>query len=188
MRSGAISARNRANARKSTGPKSAAGKAAVSQNARRHGATAQPEPEDISRWLRIILDDPEVMPDVILAGGARAARALDLAEAEARLVVCDEALHAFEAGLGDPDDAVHGYLRIAAQINAEFRYPGCDRESERIGNALLREMAQQTIDEKMRGGKRHRLLKRYLREARAARRRAFSAWIAVLDEVNRGAA
>ena len=39
-----IAARNRANAQTSTGPKTARGKAAVAGNARRHGATARPDP------------------------------------------------------------------------------------------------------------------------------------------------
>ncbi|MFA8444031.1 hypothetical protein [Yoonia sp.] len=39
-----ITIRNKANARKSTGPKSAAGKAVVAGNARKHGVTGRPDP------------------------------------------------------------------------------------------------------------------------------------------------
>ncbi|MDU8913509.1 hypothetical protein [Aestuariicoccus sp. MJ-SS9] len=48
MTDGAITARNRANATQSTGPRSATGKAVVAQNARQHGATAQPDRERVA--------------------------------------------------------------------------------------------------------------------------------------------
>ena len=80
-----IAARNRANAQKSTGPKTSAGKAAVAQNARRHGATAKPDPASVAAWLRVILDDPDLTPAAFLAEDDRLQRALALAEAEARV-------------------------------------------------------------------------------------------------------
>ena len=53
-----ITARNRANAQKSTGPKTPLGKATVAGNALRHGATARPDPKSVAAWLEIILDRP----------------------------------------------------------------------------------------------------------------------------------
>lgn len=84
MSSGRQVAANRANAQKSTGPRTAAGKARASGNARRHGLTAAPEWQAVARWYRIILDDPGAAPDPLdLDSFRRAAR--DLAEAEAQL-------------------------------------------------------------------------------------------------------
>ena len=75
---------NRRNARKSTGPKTAAGKAASSRNALTHGLTAAIADEEVRAYYEIIR---EMMP---LEGrgidAARAeVRALELATAEARL-------------------------------------------------------------------------------------------------------
>lgn len=77
-------AANRANAQKSTGPRTAAGKARAAGNSRRHGLTAAPPADAVRRWYRVILDDPEAVPYPIdLDPYRRAAR--DLAEAEAQL-------------------------------------------------------------------------------------------------------
>ncbi len=117
-------ARNRTNAQKSTGPKTVAGKAAVAQNARRHGVTAKPDPASVAVWVRVILNDPDLTPADLLAEDYRMRRALSLAAAEVK--VCKA---------------------MAA----------CD-------------------------GNQHRLLRRYLREAQAQRRRSFQAWLACLEE------
>ena len=54
--------RNRANAAKSTGPRTRAGKAIVAQNARRHGATAKLDPDQVRLWLKVILAAPDLGP------------------------------------------------------------------------------------------------------------------------------
>ncbi|GKX33949.1 MAG: hypothetical protein MnENMB40S_15670 [Rhizobiaceae bacterium MnEN-MB40S] len=54
---------NRRNARKSTGPKSAAGKKRVSGNAAKHMLNAPPSHELVLKWFRIIMDDPHAEPD-----------------------------------------------------------------------------------------------------------------------------
>ena len=52
------SAANRRNAKASTGPRTAAGKRKVAQNARRHGLTA-PAPWDVvTNWYRLIINAP----------------------------------------------------------------------------------------------------------------------------------
>ncbi len=92
-----IAARNRVNAQKSTGPKTASGKAVVAGNARRHGATARPDPDTVATWIRIILDDPEITAEALLPINERGARALLLAQAEVQLVTAKRALRDFEA-------------------------------------------------------------------------------------------
>ena len=56
-------AANKANALKSTGPTSKNGKARASNNALKHGFSLPPEFDDVTRWYRIILNDPAAMPD-----------------------------------------------------------------------------------------------------------------------------
>jgi hypothetical protein len=75
---------NRRNARKSTGPKTAAGKAASSRNALTHGMTAAIADEEVRAYYEIIR---EMMPlEGLGLDAARAeVRALELATAEARL-------------------------------------------------------------------------------------------------------
>lgn len=80
---------NRANALKSTGQKSVAGKWRVSQNARRHGLTTAPNAQVIASWMDDILDDPK-LEDVALDRDEMAL-VTSLAESEARL---DRACHA----------------------------------------------------------------------------------------------
>ena len=45
--------------RESTGPRTSAGKAISSQNARRHGLTARPDVGSVRQWFRIILNRPD---------------------------------------------------------------------------------------------------------------------------------
>ena len=137
----AITTRNRANAAKSTGPRSTAGKAAVAQNARRHGATARPDRERVAIWARIILDTPDLGPTDLLTDDIRIQCALVLASAEARFAGATRALEDFEAGAAPPADA----------------------------------------EDTQAHDRRHRLLKRYWREARAQRKRAFRDWLACLQ-------
>ena len=77
-------AANRANAGRSTGPRTATGKRASSRNATRHGLTARPDQVDVLRWYRVIREDPVAeLPSFPATDSERAA--LHLAEAEARL-------------------------------------------------------------------------------------------------------
>ena len=94
-----IAARNCVNAQKSTGPKTAHGKAVVAGNARRHGATAQPDPELVATWLGIILDDPDITPKALMPTDERGFRALMLAQAEVQLITAKNAHRDFEAGM-----------------------------------------------------------------------------------------
>ena len=77
-------AANRKNAKKSTGPRSEAGKNRASTNARRHGLNTPPEPKQVLSLYRMILNDPAAVPD-LNTFDARQTAAFALAEAEARL-------------------------------------------------------------------------------------------------------
>ncbi len=75
---------NRANAQRSSGPKSAAGKRKVSQNARRHGLATPPPWDLVTRWYRIITGDVQSRPDPTRQD-QREQAAIRLAAAEAQL-------------------------------------------------------------------------------------------------------
>ena len=181
MRSATISERNRSNARKSTGPGSARGKAVVSQNARRHGVTSKPDPTSVAAWLRIILDRPDLAPGDLLRDDKRISSALALAEAEVRFYTARAALDAFERGEARPSDGIEDPWKLAGTIIDALLEDETMAKDRRFGSSLLRRVAKATADDTARAGKRHRLLRRYLREARGNRKRAFEAWLTCLD-------
>jgi len=178
MTTDAIAARNRANARQSTGPKTTQGKAISAGNARRHGATARPDPDSVGAWLAIILDRPHVAVGDLMPEDDGGYRALVLAQAEARLVAAEQALITFEAGKEEPDEAVKDLRDMAKFIIDALQENGGTAREVKSGFALLKRLIPTVANETGPGGKRHRLLRRYVREARAHRRRAFEAWAA----------
>jgi hypothetical protein len=181
-----ITARNRANARKSTGPRTARGKAAVADNARRHGATARPDPARVRAWLAIILDRPEITADDLLPEGEAGFRALALAEAEARLVSTQEALDRLEAGKPEPSDPARDYAEVLDMLKRDVVEGGSAGDIN-TGLSLLRQISGAVENPDASGGHRHVLLQRYLREARTGRRRAFEAWAASRPDIPGGA-
>ena len=83
--------------RQSTGPRTSAGKAISSQNARRHGLTAGPNVGSIRQWFRVILNRPDVKLQVDDVLTFTEILALSLARAEVQLRRTHLALAAFEA-------------------------------------------------------------------------------------------
>ena len=169
-----IARRNRANAAKSTGPRTPAGKAAVCGNARRHGATAKPNPARVGLWLRIILGRPDLTLARFLPCDERSFRALALAEAEARLESCERALADFEAGRNlaapYPDHCSDAEL-VKRALAGESLTPSEDRLVMRLITALVDPRTARRLEDP------GRLLRRYRNEARARRKKAFKAWI-----------
>ena len=181
MTSDTITARNRANAAKSTGPRTDAGKAAVAQNARRHGATAQPDPERVATWAQIILDTPDLGPGDLFAADTHTRSALALAGAEARFAEATRALEEFEAGVAPPSDEERSIQEQIIEIHAMLTEMPMSARDRRTGRSLIRRLLKAQIRETVPGGHRHRLLKRYWREARAQRKRALQDWLASLQ-------
>ena len=176
-----ITARNRANARSSTGPRTAAGKAVVAGNARRHGATGRPDPQEVAMWLAIILDTPEISPNALVPDDIYGQRALALAYAEARLVSCVRAYDAFEAG-NVPDDIDTVFETSEVQLSRELldspHFGKLDKRMRELIQGIARDApSAKAVDAGRRG-----CLERYLREARAARKKAFTAWCEVRRE------
>lgn len=77
-------ASNRANATKSTGPKSVTGKHRSAINAKRHGMRGRPDADQVLAWFRVILDDPDALINDVMFDPAQRT-AMELAEAEVRL-------------------------------------------------------------------------------------------------------
>jgi hypothetical protein len=186
MTSDGKAARNRTNAQRSTGPRTAVGKAAVSGNARRHGATAQPKPSTVGAWLSVILDRPDIKLTDLMPGDERGFRALALARAEAQRVAAEEALRGFEDTATSPSETVPGLISDAtATLRGMSGYARRSKDMQ-LNTALLRMMRHTERDERLLGRGRHKLLKRYLREARSRRRRAFQAWLAFVGDEKNG--
>ncbi len=166
--------RNRANASESTGPRTPEGKAVVAGNARRHGATARPDPASVGLWLRIILGRPDLTLADFVPCDERRFRALALAEAEARLESCERALADFEAGRNlaapYPDHCSEAEL-VKRALAGETLTRSEDRLVMRLITALFDPRAARRLEDP------GRLLKRYRNEARARRAKAFKAWI-----------
>lgn len=168
-------AANRRNAAKSTGPKTAQGKEASSQNAQKHGLTAKIPDDEVRRIAEIITaefpaegtaeDDP-----------TRALRLLQLAQAEARL----ERVRREERDVlarGDAD------LRLAKEVAMIHDILS---EDEGVRKHLTRKQAVKGIILSLRMSKvgndnarrTYASLHRYLREAEAGQRSALRAWLA----------
>ena len=185
MTSQGIAARNRANAQKSTGPRTAAGKATSAQNARSHGATAKPDPASITPWLRVILDDPDMRPADLFAEDDHTLRALALAEAEVKVSAALTSLDRFERGEDPPSEVTREFREFVESSTGELAEEVMAKRRYRAGLSLLKRLENEISNETVLEGKRHRLLMRYLREARSQRRKAFQAWLACLREETR---
>lgn len=180
MSSDRITRRNRANAQKSTGPKTSEGKAEVAGNARKHGATAQPDPESAATWLSIICDRPEISPEDLLPNNDLGYRALALAQAEARVAASEQALIEFERKAlqqpAEPDISLELTHRILLENFSNENVT--KREVRSMARILYNHEVRKIADASL-GGRQHRLLKRYLSEAKSKRRKAFAAWLEI---------
>lgn len=167
--------------RRATGPRTLHGKAVSSQNARKHGLTAEPPLGLVDAWYNIILDNAPCAPKAPHSDGAhaddpRSEAALRLAIAE---VYYHRAVHALEAHPREPGSAQARMAEFQVAMHAHLdelvatrpnRRPQLE-ELEYASSALRRfeGMANAVAQE-------HNLYKRYVGEARAQRRKALGAW------------
>ena len=100
--------------RRATGPKTAAGKAVSSQNARRHGLNAPPDEDLVSNWFNLILDNGEDAYEESNADDPRREAALRLAIAEVRY---HRALHKVDTHDTEPNSA----QQVANKLYADVR-------------------------------------------------------------------
>lgn len=178
---------NRRNAKASTGPRSPAGKARSSRNARRHGATGTPPEAQVITWFRVILGNPEVGPSDLLRSDRRSMLALRLAEAEAQLCATRYALEHPREEKAPPDP------RVLRSIEAFDRFLDSLVNDTPLPVETPQDIADEAeipYDEWLRYVDREqeedqpspRLLRRYEREAQGRRDRAFASWIQHLEE------
>jgi hypothetical protein len=178
-----IAARNRSNAQKSTGPKTARGKAVVAGNARKHGVTGRPDPDCIQAWLAIILNQPDIGLADLMPDDDRGTCALVLAEAEVRLAVVEDALRASKNEPYDVPKTIFAQykesediLQLAEELMA---FEQTSKRGFRINIRIVNDKyGARTTGVSLREN-RSRILLRYLAEAKSRRRRAFAAWIAM---------
>ena len=170
--------------RRATGPKTAAGKAVSSQNARRHGLNAPPEEYLVTAWFNLILNNGEDAMEEPNASDPRRAAALRLAIAEARY---HRALHKVDTHDTEPNSA----QQVANKLYADVRFV-LDGLPERVADGPadpfdleyaefgLRQVEKLLVE----AGRERRLYRRYLGEARAERRKALKAWCAFKSDEN----
>ncbi|MBI6630758.1 hypothetical protein [Pontibaca salina] len=178
---------NRANAQHSTGPKSAAGKRKVAQNARRHGLTTPPPWDQVTTWYRIITGNPQALPD-LTSQDRREQAALRLAETEAQVerITQAERAHLMELHqrLGLDAD-----LPRAARVLQRLTDRGLDYDDQDTMILLAQDAEDPDIAEAARLlartsptrpaalRQKMRTLSRYRRDAESARRTARKEWL-----------
>ncbi|WP_425045275.1 hypothetical protein [Primorskyibacter sp. S87] len=135
----------------------------------RHGLTSPLAFDQVEKWYRIILDDPEAWPDPF-SSDTRYQAALSLAEAEVRLerarVAEAEAVQSLELGR-EEKGLFDGFPKEAiASLDEDLR-------------ALVRVARRIDRLNASAGENRLRLTTRYRREAEAQRRKALNRWIKI---------
>lgn len=178
-------AANRRNAQKSTGPKTAAGRARSRGNARIHGLTSPIEPSAVRAWYRVIVGDDQASPrpdplNPVLRAAYR------LAEAEARRA---RAVRVEEEHFAEMAEKSLKRGRRSPASRAAARDVEDPEELLALAAAIDDPMARRTAVElaktlpKRRQAMRRQLsrIMTYRRHAEATRRKAFRAWLAAVQ-------
>jgi hypothetical protein len=172
-------AANAANAKKSTGPQTATGKANSSKNATSHGLTTPPAETEVLRWLRIISEDPKATPDspgedalgrAVWALAIARAR-LDRANATERHYAAELARFAKTHGEPDPFRLDPDDLDDPAVLRILLR--GEWDKAEKQGLRIMLAINSNSLAKLV---KRLKRIERYVRQAEREKKKAFAAW------------
>ena len=117
----------------------------------------------------------------MILGDERGFRALALARAEAQLFAADVSLRDFEADAIAPDEEVPGLVSDAMTMLRELGGHARRSWDMQLNTALLRMLRWTNRENRVLGRGKHKRLKRYLREARGRRGRAFEACLDCLQ-------
>ena len=164
-----------ASAQPSTG--TAGKKPTPTQNARRHGATARPDPETVALWLKVILGKDALSPDDLYPSNAAGQAVLQLAQAEARRLAAELATDA--AITPEPERGSdlalfeEMYVHIEDLTFGDFLNADGMREAQIRLRRAAKWMAKLSRNET----RRLDLLMRYEREAQLARRKALDTFL-----------
>ena len=172
-----VGQRNQENAHKSTGPKTHAGKARASQNARRHGATARPDPEIVTLWLKIILNQDTITPADLTPEDPIGRAALRLAVAEARRTAAEDATDAASTHTPEEGSALAIFEEIYNQIEDLTFWGDLNPKDTREAHRRMRRTARWLAKFTRKDIARLDLLMRYEREAQSERRQALTDWL-----------
>jgi hypothetical protein len=173
-------AANRANALASSGPKTIEGKVTIGHNARKHGATSQLDPERVGLWARIIMDQAEISLQVAMDEGDGIGLAWALARAEVRFNTIAEILKTEKIYLVALTNNEKVKAFSASSTDRSIRYllgQTTPEETKAFQSKPTSAEFWEKVEENRQIDKRHRLMRRYYREARSARRKAFQDWV-----------
>jgi hypothetical protein len=179
---------NRANAAKSTRPRTEDGKRRASGNARRHGLTCPPQRAEVMAWYKVITGTDFGFGHILRSDEESAA--LELANAEVHLANAvreeERFLEALETG-----ENLALQLRRVREIVEEIRHsiPGTSPEVERllltqrrkVPSKITRRINETWTEPHVR----HERLARYRKAAEVRRHKALQAWIEIFRQRNK---
>lgn len=179
-------AANKANAQKGSGPKTANGKAKSAQNAKKHGVTAQPDWDMVTRFYRIIVEDSAAHPDPF-SQDPRAQAALALAEAQASLYRATQAERDYIFDWSDKALRKMGTLKERIMVLAEADFDDIDKIEFMLARTTdadvqrdLRFLKQISPQRPAARAKSLKSFARYQREATARRSKAIRQWVSAI--------
>jgi hypothetical protein len=148
----------------------------ASNNARKHGLTAELAPKSVLEWYRIILNDPAAALPVMDTLSDQQRLALNLAQAEVRL---RSVLHAIDDFEQERDPLFEEKANQEYDYQLYFRFArnrSLDKWTRDSSKILLQIITKDIRKSQRQIENRARLLQRYKREAMSKQRKAQKAW------------